>query len=195
MDNAPADAAWSTHKPAVTMPKKLIRRYLPTPKDLRAYASLRYALGGRLHDPDVWHLNRRSASGAVAVGLLIAWVPLPVQMVVAALLALLLRVNLPLSVIAVWVSNPLTMGPMYWFAWRLGRWLLDEPYVPVQFEPTFAWLTAEIGMIWQPLGLGCLLLGIVSAALGYVVTRLFWRYHVIRTLLLRRRHRATSRNG
>ncbi len=177
------------------MPKKLIRRYLPTPRDLRAYASLRYALGGRLHDPDVWHLNRRSASGAVAVGLLIAWVPLPVQMVVAALLALLLRVNLPLSVIAVWVSNPLTMGPMYWFAWRLGRWLLDEPYVPIQFEPTFAWLTAEIGMIWQPLGLGCLLLGIASAAFGYVVTRLFWRFHVIRTLLLRRRHRAASRNG
>jgi len=177
------------------MPKKLICRYLPTPKDLRGYASLRYALGGRLHDPDVWHLNRGSASGAIAIGLFVAWVPLPIQMVLAALLALLIRVNLPLSVIVVWISNPLTMGPMYWFAWRLGRWLLDEPYVPVQFEPTFAWLTAELGMAWQPLGLGCVLLGILSAAVGYVVSRLFWRYHVIRSLLARRRRRAESGNG
>jgi uncharacterized protein (DUF2062 family) len=84
---------------------------------------------------------------------------------------------------------------MYWFAWRLGRWLLDEPYVPVQFEPTFAWLTAELGMVWQPLGLGCVLLGILSAAVGYVVSRLFWRYHVIRSLLARRRRRAESGNG
>lgn len=171
------------------MPKRLIRRYLPTPRDLRAYASLRFALGDRLHDPDVWHLNRRSASGAVAIGLFVAWVPLPVQMVLAALLALLLRFNLPVSVIVVWVSNPLTMGPMYWFAWRLGAWLLEAPPAEVAFEPTFAWLTAEVGRIWQPLGLGCLLLGLASAGIGYAAVRLSWRYHVIRTLLARRRRR------
>lgn len=171
------------------MPKRFIRRYLPTPRELRAYSSLRFALGGRLHDPDVWHLNRRSASGAVALGLFVAWVPLPIQMVLAALLALLLRINLPLSVIVVWVSNPLTMGPMYWFAWRLGTWLLDAPAVRVAFEPTFAWLTTEVGRIWQPLGLGCLLLGSASAGAGYAIVRLSWRYHVIRAVLERRRKR------
>ena len=173
------------------MPRKFIRQYLPSPKELRRYSSLRFALGGRLHDPDVWHLNRRSASGAIALGLFVAWIPLPVQMLLAGILALLSRVNLPLSVLFVWVSNPLTMGPMYWFAWRLGALLLDQPRVAVRFEPTFAWLTAELGNLWLPLGLGCLILGLASAAIGYAVSRLFWRYHVIRTLLLRRRRRAS----
>lgn len=177
------------------MPKKFIRRYLPSPKDLRGYPSLRFALGGRLHDPDVWHLNRRSVSGAIAIGLFVAWIPLPVQMILAGLCALLFRVNLPLSVVFVWVSNPLTMGPMYWFAWRLGVFLLDVPRVPVRFEPTFAWLTAELGQLWQPLGLGCLILGILSAAVGYAISRVFWRYHVIRTLLLKRQRRASRKPG
>ena len=175
------------------MPKRFLRRYLPTPKELRGYSSLRFALGSRLHDPDLWHLNRRSASGAVAVGLFVAWIPLPIQMIVAGLIALAVRVNLPVSVLMVWVSNPLTMGPMYWSAWYLGSALLDAPRVPVAFEPTFAWLYAEVGNIWQPLGLGCLLLGVTSAALGFAVSRLFWRYHVIRALLRRREARAAKR--
>ncbi len=171
------------------MPKRFIRRYLPTARELRTYSSVRFALGDRLHDPDVWHLNRRSASGGVALGLFAAWIPLPVQMLLAGLAALVLRVNLPLSVIVVWISNPLTMGPMYWFAWRLGVFLLDVPHVPVAFEPTFTWLTGELAKIWQPLGLGCLILGSISAGVGYGVVRLAWRYHVIRTLLQRRRKR------
>ena len=175
------------------MPRKLLRRYLPTPKELGGYRSLRFALGDLLHRPELWHLDRRSVSGAFAIGLFIAWVPLPIQMVAAGLLAVLFGANLPVSVVLVWVSNPLTMGPMYWFAWRLGTILLDMPYAPVRFEPTFAWLTAEIGQVWQPLGLGCLIMGTLSAGLGYAVSRIFWRFHVIRAVLRRRRMRRPRR--
>ncbi|MDX1610171.1 MAG: DUF2062 domain-containing protein [Halofilum sp. (in: g-proteobacteria)] len=171
------------------MPKNFFRRYLPKPAELREQDSLRIALGDLLHDPNVWHLNRRSVSGGFAVGLFTAWIPLPLQMLIAAALALLLRVNLPLSVVLVWITNPLTMGPMFWFAWRVGSWLLGIEHVPVAFEPTLAWFTAGVARIWLPLTLGCLLLGIISAALGFLLCRLAWRYHVISHLLHRRRRR------
>lgn len=169
------------------MPKKFFRRYLPQKSELREQHSLRLALGDLLHDPNLWHLNRRSVSGGFAVGLFVAWIPLPIQMVTAGLLAILFRVNLALSVVLVWITNPLTIGPMLWLAWRVGAFLLGIERVPVAFEPTLEWFTTGLARVWLPLTLGCLLLGALSAALGYLVCRLFWRYHVIRHLLRRRR--------
>ena len=95
------------------MTKKFIQRFLPDPTWIKNHQSLRF-LGDWLHDPNIWHLNRRSASMAVFIGLFIAFVPLPSQMLMAAVLAVLLRVNLPLSVLLVWVSNPITMPPLFY---------------------------------------------------------------------------------
>lgn len=171
------------------MPKKFFRRYLPGPGRLRKNRQLHFALGEVLHDPNLWHLNRRSVSGAFAVGLFVAWIPLPVQMVTAGLLALFWRINLPLSVVLVWITNPVTIGPMFWSAWRLGDAILGHERAPNEFAFTFHWFTTELAQVWQPLLLGCFILGLASAGIGYLVSRLFWRYHVIRTLLQRRRSR------
>ncbi|MDZ7748607.1 MAG: DUF2062 domain-containing protein [Halofilum sp. (in: g-proteobacteria)] len=89
----------------------------------------------------------------------------------------------------VWVSNPLTMGPMYWFGWWLGASILGREHVRQRFEFTFDWFTTELAQIWQPLFLGCIILAFASAGAGLLVARLSWRYHVIRTLLERRRAR------
>lgn len=169
------------------MPRSFFRHYLPGPRRLRAHRSLRLGLGALLHDPDLWHLNRRSVSGAVGVGLFVAWMPLPGQMLLAGLLALWLRVNLALAVVLVWVTNPVTMGPMFWAAWRLGRWLLGLDDAAMAFTPSIHWIIAEIARIWQPLLLGCLILGLASALAGYGLCRLLWRLHVIRGLVQRRR--------
>ena len=177
------------------MPKKFFRRYLPTHRELHRSRQLRLALGELLHDPNLWHLNRRSVSGGFAVGFFVAWIPLPIQMVSAGLLALLFRINLPLSVVLVWISNPVTMGPMYWSAWWLGAKLLGRKHVPQQFDLTLEWLLAELGQIWQPLFLGCLILAILSSGLGYLLTRLFWRYQVIRALGARRTRTSPERKS
>ena len=60
----------------------------------------------------VWHLNRRSVAGGVAVGLFVSWLPLPLQMVFAATIAAVMRVHVPVSVVMVWFSNPLTFAPV-----------------------------------------------------------------------------------
>ncbi|MCC6375199.1 MAG: DUF2062 domain-containing protein, partial [Moraxellaceae bacterium] len=50
------------------MPKNFIRRHLPTPEKIANMRGLGF-LRHRLQDASLWHLNRRSASGAVFWGL------------------------------------------------------------------------------------------------------------------------------
>lgn len=161
------------------MPKKLIKKYMPSPESIKENKNLHF-LGDKLHDPNLWHLNRRSVSSAFAIGLLVAWVPTPGQMVIAALIALYFRANLPISVALVWVTNPLTMPPMFYFAYRVGLWFLNQPSPDADFEFSIDSITASLSDIGGPFLMGCLLLGILSATLGYFGIRLFWRWHVVK---------------
>ncbi len=170
------------------MAKKLIKKWFPNQDRIRHHQHLQF-LGGRLHDPNLWHLNRRSVAGAFAVGLFCAMLPIPFQMVVAAVLAVLLRVNLPISVMLVWITNPLTMGPIFYFAYRLGLLLMGLPAMSVEDATSFDWLAEHWDEIWEPLLLGSLLIGLVLALLGYVGMRLFWRWHVLQRWQERRRRR------
>lgn len=166
------------------MPRRIIKRYLPDSVKLRNHPRLQH-FGHRLHDPNLWHLNRRSFSGAVAVGLFCALLPLPGQMLVAALLAIWLRVNLPTSMLLIWVTNPVTIPPVFYSTYRFGAWMLDEPPVKVRFDLSRETLFM-LGDIWQPLMLGSLAAGLLVAALGYMSVRLLWRLYVIRRCQKRR---------
>lgn len=172
------------------MPKKLIKRYMPDHHKIREHKHLRF-FGTLLHDPNLWHLNRRSASGAFAVGLFMAFVPVPFQMLLAAAGAILFRVNLPLSVALVWITNPLTMPPMFYFTYRLGVWLLGNPprSEGFQFELSYEWLANELGAIWEPFLLGCFVAGVVSALLGYLTIRGLWRLHLVKHYKARKQRR------
>ena len=108
------------------MPKKFIKRHAPDKEAIRDHKYMRI-FGKLLYDPNLWHLNRRSVSGAFAVGLFWAFIPIPFQMVTAAATAIPARVNLPISVALVWITNPITMPPMFYSTYRVGTWILDEP--------------------------------------------------------------------
>lgn len=174
------------------MPRKFLKRVLPDPQSLQSRRELRF-LGRLLDDPFLLHLNRRSVSGACALGLFVAFLPIPGQMPLAAGIAVLLRVNLMLSVMMVWVTNPITMPPIFYFCYRLGAWLLRVPARGAVFEPTLEWFWFELGVIWQPLLLGCLVLGSLAAATAYASVQLLWRLGVV--LAVRRRRRRPRRQA
>lgn len=167
------------------MPKKFLKRYLPDPHKVREHPHLS-RFGARLHDPHLWHLSRRSVPGAVSIGLFVAFLPLPFHMILAAALAIAARVNLPISVALVWVSNPLTIPPIFYVTYKLGAWLLDEPARRITIEPTFTWLITEFKAVWQPVLLGCLIYGLAAAILGNLLVRCLWRLHVVRSWRARR---------
>lgn len=167
------------------MPIKLLRKWAPDPNSVRNNKHLG-CFSRHLHDPNLWHVNRRSVPGAFSVGLFAAFVPMPFQMILAAALAIPCRVNLPISVGLVWLTNPITMPPIFYGQYHLGAWLLSVPATDVEFAPTWEWLTTEMAAIWQPFLLGVALFAVGSAILGYFGAQLVWRLHVWRYLLRRR---------
>ncbi len=176
------------------MPKKFIKRYMPDHEKIRNNKQLNKVFGKLLHDPNLLHLNRRSVSMAFFVGLFMAFVPLPSQMVMAAAIAILIRCNLPISVGLVWVSNPITMPPLFYFAYKVGSWILGTPEHEFVFELSWKWLGTELEAIWQPFLLGCTVSGLLFGAFGYVAIRLLWRLHIISAIKERKRKRAERKS-
>jgi len=170
------------------MPKQIFKRFMPDPHKVRKHKSLQ-CLGDLLHDPNLWHLNRRSVANAFGVGLFMAWMPVPFQMLFAAMAAVPCRANLPISIALVWLTNPITMPPLFYFAYLVGAGTLGYDPQIFQFELSLAWFSHGLAQIWKPFLLGCLILGASSALLGYTGMRLFWRYHVIQELKKRRKRR------
>ena len=131
-----------------------------------------------LHDHRLWGIRRRWVVPAFALGLFIAFLPFPGHTLAAALVALALRVNIPVAAVTTWVSNPLTVGPMYYFAYRLGVNILGIPPRPFEIELSIDWVTHTFVNIWQPMLLGSVLLGSAAALVGYVVLDLLWRISI-----------------
>lgn len=165
--------------------KKFFKRSLPSVSELRTHPRLQF-FGTLLHDPNLWHFNRRSLSGGMAVGLFTAFIPLPMQMLWAALLAIYFRVNLPLSVSLIWVTNPITIPPLFYFAYKVGTILLGIPTQHLEFKFSQDWLFQTLNAFWQPLLLGSLTLGFLSALSGYLLINLLWRLQVSRSWRNRR---------
>lgn len=170
------------------MARKIIRRWLPDPKHIHTQPILR-PVARWLHHSSLWYLNRRTAAGACAVGLFWAFVPIPWQMLPAAISAVAFRVNLPVSVALVWITNPFTIPPIFYFNYKLGSWLLGIPSRPVEFEMTWAWLTGELTAVWQPFVLGSLVVAVGASMLGYLAMRGFWRLNAVRDWQRRRDRR------
>lgn len=175
------------------MPKKIIKKYMPDHDLIRKNAHLNKMFGSLLHDPNLLHLNRRSVSSAFFVGLLMAFVPVPFQMVLAAAAAIIVRCNLPIAVGLVWVSNPFTMPPLFYFCYLVGAAVLGGEHPPFQFELSWQWLMEELGAIWEPFLLGCGIVGLVSALTGFFAIRLAWRLHIISHIKQRRMRKTLNK--
>lgn len=170
------------------MPKRIIKKYMPDHTTIREHKHLKF-FGTLLHDANLWHMNRRSVSGAFAVGLFCAFIPLPFQMVIAAAIAIMIRVNLPIAVSLVWITNPITIPPIFYGSYKVGSLIMGHELIVSDYTLTADWFTSQLDLIWQPFLLGSLICGIISAVIAYTTIRLLWRLHIIRHLKERRERR------
>lgn len=147
-----------------------------------------------LSHPIYFSASRRAVSGGIALGLFLGLLPIPAQTLLAISGALLLRVNLPLAALAVWISNPLTFVPLFYFAYRIGAVLLDIPVESIPPEPSIHWVGEEIALIWRPLLYGSILIATSAASIAYLGISMLW--HVLTLRRYRKRHiRPTMNNG
>jgi len=86
------------------MPRKFFRKVMPSVDKVREMRVLSM-FGDSLFHPSLWHLNRRSAAGGVAVGLFCGLIPGPLQMLGAGIACVLFRVNLPVALVATFYTN------------------------------------------------------------------------------------------
>ena len=144
-------------------------------------------------DRRCWAFNRASVTRSFALGLFIAFIPptpLPVHLVTCALLGVLFRLNLPVLIATVFISNPFTWVPQVGGSLWVGAKLLGWDLMPFLHAISHRTLWADMGLLWPPLLLGALVLGLIAAASGYVLAQAAWRARVIYQL---RRRRARSR--
>jgi hypothetical protein len=165
--------------------RKFIRSRLPSADSIQQISWLQ-PIAHWLRHPNLWHLHRRSVAGGVALGLFCGLVPGPLQMLSTALLAIWLRVNLPVALVTTFYTNPFTIVPLYLLAYEIGAKVLGETsatnihafpelHLHDWFDPLWSWLLS----LGKPILIGLPLLGVGLALIGYVLVRLGWRLMVV----------------
>lgn len=180
------------------MPRKFFRKYLPEAEAVLEYRWLA-PFARWLRHPNLWHLNRRSVSGAVAIGLFCGLIPGPLQMLSAVILAVPLRKNIPVALVVTLYTNPLTIVPLYLLAYGYGKLLLgmrDRGGVIQPFQADWTDIFGTLHAMWlwalslgKPLAVGLVALALTLAAVGYAAVELGWRAYVVAAWRARARRR------
>ncbi len=141
----------------------------------------RTSLSERFHDIIVKYripraflsVNRHAIAKGMAVGLFVAFIPMPMQMLAIVLLQPLFRFNLPLAVALVWITNPVTMPFIYFVEYVTGGWLLHyDSLQPV--EMSIQWFQDNFDNIMIPLYTGTLFYSSIFALAGYYGVQWLW---------------------
>jgi uncharacterized protein (DUF2062 family) len=177
-------------------------KWLPTSESIRENRFLK-PFGHYLHHHFLWQFNRRSVAGGLAVGLFFGILIPFAQILLAAVAAVFLRVNLPVAAFSTLITNPFTFPAVYYVAYRLGELLTgSEASVPEAaienevnrkivdqqadvggwFENSVEWMQS----VGPSLGIGLSVLAIVSAVAGYIIVSLLWSLHARRRWRKRR---------
>lgn len=133
--------------------------------------------GKKIFDKVLWKSDKNSIAGGLALGLFIAFTPtIPFQMLLAGCGAFYLRVNLPITLIAVWVTNPLTVVPIYMLAWKIGKYIVINVAIVQEALELYS-LKSKSGRIIQQaiyLWTGSLVFSFVSAVSANISVKLLW---------------------
>lgn len=144
-------------------------RHLPRPKHIRG-TWLHRRLGDKLLAPELWQPSRRRFAAGAAVGAFFALMPAPFQMLAAALIAYITRVNVPIAIAATWITNPFTFPFFIYIQYRIGCLLLGRNATNV---PTHD-LVETLKHAPLPLVIGVLPSAMIAAAIVYPVTLMLW---------------------
>lgn len=165
--------------------KIFLNKWLPKKETLEKNRYLRWLFLNEKH-AGLWHINRRSVAKGVAIGLLVCFLPIPGQTVLAVLLALLFCANVPVAILATWVSNPFTFVPFNILIYQVGAWVLGIEWhwkdVPHSFSHEMLGWFFSLSKVYA---VGLSIVSIGSALLGYMIVQLGWRL----AIYWRRKHK------
>lgn len=121
--------------------------------------------------------NRRMITRGIFIGLFWAFIPMPMQMLAVVAMTPFVRFNIPVAIAMVWLSNPLTMPPMYYMEYLTGNFILGLEGVK-DIELTLTWFSENIDDILIPLYVGTAFYSIVVSAIIYFIVNWLWIHSV-----------------
>ncbi|MGB3753009.1 MAG: DUF2062 domain-containing protein [Parerythrobacter sp.] len=167
-----------------TLMSDLFRKYTPTREGLARNRFLA-PIAHRFLTPELWRFTRRSVPRGVALGLFSAFIVPLGQIFLAAFLALPARANVPLAVLVTFITNPFSYPFWLIVANRVGSFVLKVDSFAGNManeelrSGRWAWVI-EAFEVAGVTTFGLVVLAIVSAAVGYVVSGFVWRQMVSR---------------
>jgi len=126
--------------------------------------------------PEYLSTSRKMISRGVLIGLFIAFIPMPMQMAAVLLFVPFIKFNVPIALAMCWLSNPVTMPPMYYMEYLTGSFLLGIKPQPV--EMTLEWFSNNLDNIFIPLYFGTAMYSIFGSILGYLLVNYLWKISV-----------------
>jgi hypothetical protein len=170
---------------------RYLAKKMPTREEMGENRFLK-PIAHRILRPELWRFTRRSVPRGVALGMLAAFLVPVGQIFVAAFLALPVRANVPIAALVTFITNPLTYAFWVVTANQVGKFALAMDAMTTgkineQMDSgAMAWFSSFIEAAGVT-AFGFVILAVVFASLGYVISGFVWTQ-----LVVRRRARAIS---
>ena len=152
------------------VPKKKLKKILPTHDKIKEQKVLKI-FGAFLNKREIWSLSRKKVLAGIFIGMFVCFIPMPLQMILVSLLAIIFNANLPISFALIFISNPLTMPFMYYVAYEFGNTLLNRSHT---IEFNFNSMKENFDAIALSLYTGSLVLGLVFALASVIIVNFLW---------------------
>lgn len=136
-----------------------------------------------LAHPRLWHWSRRGVALGVAIGVFFGLLIPIAQIPFSAAAAVLLRANVPAAAASTLVTNPVTFGPVYYAAYKLGVWIhggeaADAPPKPASAENEDSGLLDQLGKLGLPLITGLAIMAVTFGFASYAIISAIWYWRV-----------------
>lgn len=120
------------------------------------------------HELLLSHATTSDVAYGFALGIFISMTPtLGLHAILSIALAALLKKNKIAAVLGTIINNPLTLFPIYYYAYRLGAWILQDPH-PKNLRPESLKDIFHLGKeLMLPLWIGGILIGLAAGAITY----------------------------
>ena len=120
--------------------------------------------------------NKKMISKGVLIGLVIAFIPMPMQMAFVLTIIPFTKFNVPIALAMCWLSNPLTMPLMYYIEYLTGAYIMGIETQNIKI--TIDWFMQNIDNIFIPLYIGTAFYSIFISTSIYMIINFLWNSSV-----------------